>query len=56
MSKMSALHQDIFTMLEKGYRPIRIATILEVPVSWIYEVIEQEGNVEDYNPFSTVNS
>ena len=56
MSKMSELHMEILEMLEKGDRPIKIATLLDVPVEIIYDVLEDEGQTENYSPFETVNS
>jgi hypothetical protein len=56
MSVMSEIHQDIVDMLAAGDRPIKIATLLGVPVSMVYDVLEQEGEAENYSPFETVNS
>jgi len=56
MSVMSSLHQDVTDMLEKGDRPIKIAMLLDIPVSWVYEVLEEENQVDNYSPFETVNS
>jgi hypothetical protein len=53
---MSGLHQDILEMLEYGDRPIKIAMLLDIPVSWVYEVLEEENQVDNYSPFETVNS
>lgn len=57
--KMAELDLEICEMLEQGYRPVTIASVLEVPVTWVYEVAEshqEKGNTEVYSPFSTVNS
>jgi hypothetical protein len=59
MSKISELSIDIQEMLEEGYRPVTIATMLNVPVTWVYDVVEmqqEEGNTEVFNPYNTVNS
>lgn len=60
MSKMSELDIDIKNMLEEGFRPVTIATILEVPVIWVYSVAERQqpekGNTEVFNPYNTINS
>jgi hypothetical protein len=56
MSVMSELHQEILEMLEQGDRPIKIATLLDIPVSLVYEVLEDEDQSENYSPFETVNS
>jgi hypothetical protein len=57
MSKMSELSLEIEMMLEKGDHPATISAVLDVPVSWVYEVLEDaEKPDEDFNPFITVNS
>ena len=56
MSKMSEIHQDIVDMLEAGDRPIKIATLLDIPLSMVYDVLEQLEASEEYSPFDTVNS
>ena len=59
MSKISELSIDIQEMLEEGYRPVTIATMLNVPVTWVYDVVEmqqEESNTEVFNPYNTVNS
>lgn len=57
MSKVNELYLDIELMLEQGSHPVLISTVLDVPVSWVYEVIEDSDKTEDdFNPFITVNS
>jgi hypothetical protein len=59
MSAMSELVIDIEEMLDEGYRPLTIAVMLSVPVTWVYDVAEiqqTEGNTEVYSPYNTVNS
>jgi hypothetical protein len=57
MSKVNELYLDIELMLEQGSHPVLISTVLDVPVSWVYEVIEDsEKTEEDFDPFITVNS
>lgn len=57
MSKVNELYLDIELMLEQGSHPATISAILDVPVSWVYEVIEDsEKSEDDFNPFITVNS
>ena len=58
MSKMSELALDIEMMLEKGDHPSTISAVLEVPVTWVYEVMEeiQDAQYDELNPFNTVNS
>jgi hypothetical protein len=56
---MSELSVDIDLMLEQGYSPARIAQILEIPITWVYEaneIMEDESSTEVFNPFDTVNS
>ena len=48
---------DIELMLEQGTHPSTISAVLDVPVSWVYEVLEYaEKSDEDFSPFKTVNS
>lgn len=56
MSVMSELHQDILDMLESGDRPIKIAMLLDIPVSMVYDVLEEQDQIANYSPFETVNS
>ena len=57
MSKVNELYLDIKLMLEQGTHPATISAVLDVPVSWVYEVLEDSEKTEDdYNPFITVNS
>lgn len=57
MSKVNELYLDIELMLEQGSHPATISAVLDVPVSWVYEVIEDSDKTEDdFNPFITVNS
>jgi hypothetical protein len=58
MSKMSDLILDIQGMLEDGVHPTSIARQLDVPLTWVYDALEQmepdEG--ESFSPFETCNS
>lgn len=56
MSRMSELHMEILEMLEQGDRPVKISTLLDVPIDIVYDVLEQEEQVENYSPFDTINS
>jgi hypothetical protein len=59
MSKMADLELDIQMMLKDGYRPSTIASILNIPITWIYAVsenLEEESNTEVFSPFETMNS
>ena len=54
---MSNLYMDIEKMLEKGTHPATIAAVLDVPVVFVYDVVESiEGNIEEFSPFETINS
>jgi hypothetical protein len=52
MSKMADLSIDIQDMLEAGYLPVTIARQLEIPITWVFEEVEQE----ELSPFETINS
>jgi electron transfer flavoprotein alpha/beta subunit len=49
MSKMSDLNVQIQDLLDQGQTPFMIAQMLDVPVSWVYEV-------EENSPYATSNS
>ena len=53
---MSEIHQEIVDMLEQGDRPIKIATLLGIPLNMVYDVLEQLEQEEMYSPYDTVNS
>ena len=52
MSRMADLSLEIQDMLEAGYLPVTIARQLEVPITWVFEEVEQE----ELSPFETINS
>ena len=58
MSRMADLELDIIDMLDEGYRPATIASMLGIPITWVYEAAEnaEESNTEVYSPFETINS
>ena len=57
MSKMANLYMEIETMLEQGTHPATISAVLDVPVIFIYDVVESiEGQTEEFSPFKTINS
>ena len=56
MSKMSEIHQEISDMLDEGYRPVVIASILHIPLNMVYDVLDQLQSDGEYSPFETVNS
>jgi hypothetical protein len=49
---MSDLSLEIQDMLEEGYLPVTIARELEVPITWVFEEVEQD----ELSPFETINS
>lgn len=49
---MSDLSIEIQGMLEDGYLPVTIASQLDIPITWVFEDVEQE----ELSPFTTVNS
>jgi hypothetical protein len=58
MSQMSELSLEIEMMLEKGDHPSTISAVLDCPVSFVYDVLEeiQDSQFDELNPFNTVNS
>jgi hypothetical protein len=56
MSVMSEIHMEITEMLEAGDRPIKIATLLNIPLNMVYDVLDELEASEEYSPFETVNS
>jgi hypothetical protein len=55
MGKMKELELEINELLERGERPAYIARVLNVPVSFVYDVVEKQHS-EQYSPYETVNS
>ena len=53
---MSDLQIDIVEMLGQGTHPATISAVLEVPVTWVYEVSDSLQDREVFSPFKTVNS
>jgi hypothetical protein len=57
MSKMAELYTEIEEMLEKGTHPATISAVLDVPVFFVYDVVESiQSETEELSPFETVNS
>ena len=57
MSKMTNVMLDIEMMIEDGVHPMTIAKMLDIPIVWVYDTLEQmEPNEEDMSPFATLNS
>jgi len=53
---MSELEIDIVEMLGQGTHPATISAVLEVPVTWVYEVSDSLQDREVFSPYKTVNS
>ena len=51
MSKMSNLDQDIQHMLHLGYSAMDISQQLEIPMSWVFEVMQNHQG--DCGSFAT---
>jgi hypothetical protein len=57
MSKVSELYTEIAEMLEKGTHPATISAVLDVPVFFVYDVVESiQSDIEELSPFRTINS
>lgn len=62
MSATKELIVDIWDMLAEGETPQYISKVLNVPVTFVYEAMEldedvdSESNTEVYSPFVTSNS
>jgi hypothetical protein len=52
MSAVKEISTEIQGMLEAGYLPVTIAQQLDVPITWIFEDVEQD----ELSPFETINS
>lgn len=52
MSRMAELSFDIQDMLEAGYLPVTIARELDIPITWVFEDVEQD----ELSPYETINS
>jgi hypothetical protein len=52
MGKVAELSTEIQGMLVEGYLPVTIARELDIPITWIFEEIEQD----ELSPFETINS
>ena len=53
---MSDLEIDIIEMLGQGTHPATISAVLEVPVTWVYDVSDSLQDREVFSPYKTVNS
>jgi hypothetical protein len=51
---MSDLHTLIQERLQRDESPVYIAQALDIPLSWVYEVLQQVD--EECSPYATINS
>jgi hypothetical protein len=61
MSKVAELYTEVSEMLEKGTHPATISAVLDIPVFFVYDVVESiqfqsEEITEELSPFRTINS
>lgn len=57
MSKLTNVMLDIEMMIEQGVHPMTIAKMLDIPIVWVYDTLEQmEPSEEELSPFATLNS
>ena len=62
MSTMKELVVDIWDLLAEGETPQYISKVLNVPVTFVYEAmqldedVDSKSNTEVFSPFMTVNS
>ena len=57
MSKMSEISLEIQDLLVEGVHPTKVAKLLKVPLTWVYDTLEMmEFESEQYDPYNTVNS
>jgi sugar-specific transcriptional regulator TrmB len=48
MSRMKEMYLDIELMLEQGDHPTKIAQVLDVPLSLVYDVLESMSENTEY--------
>ena len=54
---MADLYLDIETILEECTHPATISAVLDVPVVFVYDVVESiQSQSEELSPFLTINS
>lgn len=57
MSRMSEISLEIMEHLDNGVHPVKIAKLLDVPLTWIYDTLESMEEQEDsFDPYNTINS
>lgn len=55
MSRMSEISLEITEYLEQGVHPVKIAKLLNVPLTWIYDTLETMEE-DSFDPYNTINS
>jgi|APCry1669188970_1035186.scaffolds.fasta_scaffold77807_3 hypothetical protein len=56
MSKMAELDMEIRDMLDEGFSPVSVSVRLNIPLTFVYDVLDSVQEDEDLSPFNTVNS
>jgi hypothetical protein len=57
MTKVAELYMEIEHMLEQGTHPSTISAVLDIPVFFVYDVVESiQFDTEELSPFRTINS
>jgi hypothetical protein len=57
MSRMSDINLEIMEYLDQGIHPVKIARVLKVPLTWVYDTLENKQEHEPtYDPYNTINS
>ena len=49
MSKMAEIDLEIRDMLDEGLSPLRISSLLEIPMEMVYDIIEESTDDSDYD-------
>jgi hypothetical protein len=53
---MAELDMEIRDLLEEGFSPVSVSVRLNIPLTFVYDVLDSECENEDLSPFNTVNS
>jgi hypothetical protein len=57
MSRMSDINLEITEYLDQGVHPVKIARLLKVPLTWVYDALARVEEPElTYDPYNTINS
>ena len=55
MSKIGQIMIEIDELVEQGMSPKFIATVLNIPMEWVYEVIDERAALEEQKRFGCMN-